>query len=104
MLPWWPLFAVQPAQEINLTQPNPNELMPDTTKQANIQDARTPEDALKIARARAAEQMEEYSRKSAAAASEGNEQLADACAANEDGLARTVMFLGNLLHELNEHS
>ena len=78
--------------------------MPDATKHTDIQDARTPEDALKIARTRAIEQMEDYARKAVAAASEGNEQLADACRANEDGLARTAAFLGDLLHELNENS
>ena len=46
--------------------------------------------------------MEEYARKADAAASEGNEQLADACQANEDALTRTAAFLGELLHELNE--
>ena len=76
--------------------------MNDTTKQANIRDARTPEDALTIARARANEQMEEYARKADAAASEGNRQLADACRANEDALTRTAAFLGDLLYELNE--
>ena len=66
-----------------------------------MQDVRIPEDALKIARARAAEQMEEYARESAVAASDGNEQLADTYKANEDGLARTVMLLGDLLHKLD---
>ena len=78
--------------------------MPDTTKHAEIQDARTPEDALRIARTRATEQMEAYARKADAAASEGNRQLSDACRANEDALTRTAAFLGDLLHELNEHN
>ena len=75
--------------------------MNDTTKETDIRDARSPEDALKIARARANEQMEEYARKADTAASEGNQQLADACQANEDGLTRAAAFLGELLHELN---
>ena len=74
--------------------------MNNTMKQTSMRDARTPEDALRIARARAIEQMEDYARKAVAAASEGNEQLADACKANEDGLARTAAFLRDLLHEL----
>ena len=76
--------------------------MNDTTKQASMRDARTPEDALKIARTRATEQMEAYARKADAAALEGNQQLADACQTNQDALTRTAAFLGDLLHELNE--
>ena len=78
--------------------------MPDTTKHADIRDARTPKQALEIARARAIEQMEEYARKADTAALEGNRQLSDACQANEDGLARTAAFLGELLHDLNERN
>ena len=78
--------------------------MSDTTKHTDITDARTPEQTLKIARARANEQMKEYARKADAAASEGNRQLAELWQESRDGMACTEVFLGDLLHELNKRN
>ena len=78
--------------------------MNDTTKQANIRDARTPEDALTIARARISEALDERARKADAAASEGDMQLHESHAAKEPGLEQAWMLMGELLHELNEHN
>ena len=76
--------------------------MPGTTKHANIQDARTPEDALKIARARISDLSDEYARKADAAAWNGDMQMYESYAANEPGLERAWVLMGELLHELNE--
>ena len=76
--------------------------MNDTTKQANIRDARTPEDALTIARARISDLSDKYARKADAAAVEGDMQMHQSHAENTTGLEKAWMLMGDLLHELNE--
>ena len=78
--------------------------MNDTTKQANMRDARTPEDALKIARARISDLSDEYARKADAAAWDGDMQMHEAHGSKTDGLEQAWMLMGDLLHELNEGS
>mgnify|MGYP006445555557 CR=1 FL=1 len=78
--------------------------MNDTTKQTNMQDARTPEDALKIARARISDLMDEYVQKADAAAWDGDASLADFYGAKEPGLEQAWVLMGDLLYELNEQS
>ena len=72
--------------------------MNDTT---DITEARTPEQALKIARARAFKLMREYTRKTNTA---DNMQEVELWQDNRDGMAYTADFLGDLLHELNERN
>mgnify|MGYP006434035685 CR=1 FL=1 len=77
--------------------------MPGTTKQVNIRDARTPEQALTIARARISDLSDEYAQKADAAAVEGDMQMHESHAENTTGLEKAWMLLGDLLRELNEH-
>ena len=78
--------------------------MNDTTKHTDITKARTSEDALKIARARISEALDEYARKADAAACKGDMQMHESYGANEPGLERAWMLMGDLLHELNERN
>jgi len=76
--------------------------MIDAKPNTDITKARTPEQALKIARARANEQLEEYARKADTAAWEGDTQMYESYAAKMTGLEQASMLLGDLLHELNQ--
>ena len=76
--------------------------MPDTTKQADITEARTPKQALEIARARISEALDDYARKADAAAWDGDTQMHEAHGSKTDGLEQAWMLMGDLLHEINE--
>lgn len=70
----------------------------------DITKARTPEQALKIARARISELSDEYVRKADAAAWDGDASMADFYGAKEPGLEQAWVLMGDLLHELNERN
>ena len=75
--------------------------MNDATKHANIRNARTPEDALKIARTRIRALSDECVRKADAAAWDGDASMADFYGAKEPGLEQAWCLMGDLLDELN---
>ena len=73
-----------------------------TKPETDITKARTPEQALKIARARISELSDEYARKAEAAAWDGDTQMHESHAENTAGLEKAWCLMGDLLHELNE--
>ena len=78
--------------------------MNDTTKHTDIRAARSPEDALRIARACIRNLSDECARKADAAAWDGDASMADFYGAKEPGLEMAWMLMEDLLHELNEQS
>ena len=75
-----------------------------TEPNTDIRAARTPEQALKIARARISELSDEYARKADNAAVKGDMQMHESHAGNEPGLEKAWCLIGDLLHELNERN